>query len=193
MEKGKIGDSEIEKMRKEVILLEEIEELTLDEHEIFDDYLEMVVTFGYITMFASAFALGPAIVLVFILIETRSDIFKLESTMKRPIPAKTFHIGSWSIIIEMFCILSVFSNVIVCCFASNQIDHLFPWLSQYRDDPSTSITTVITLEHLLLFTILLIKLTRDKNPYWVDLYISRRARRSEKEALRLLEIESSEK
>lgn len=40
--------------------------------------MEMIVTFGYITMFASVFPLGAPIVLVFILVETRSDLFKIE-------------------------------------------------------------------------------------------------------------------
>lgn len=55
-----------------------MEELGKDEMEIFDDYLEMIVTFGYLSMFASVFALGATIIFVFILVETRSDIFKLE-------------------------------------------------------------------------------------------------------------------
>jgi hypothetical protein len=81
--------------------------------------MEMIVTFGYITMFASAFPPGATIVLIFILIETRSDMFKLERTMKRPIPEKTYHIGSWTVILEIFCLLAVFSNIIISSFASD--------------------------------------------------------------------------
>lgn len=88
----------------------------------------MIVTFGYITMFASVFPLGASIILIFILIEQRSDLFKIETTMKRPIPEKTHHIGSWTIILEIFCLLAVFSNIIVSCFASDQVDYLFPWM-----------------------------------------------------------------
>jgi len=67
--------------------------------EIFDDYIEMVVTFGYITMFSSVFVLSVPLVFGFILIESRSDIFKLETTIRRPLPLKTHHIGSWSVCI----------------------------------------------------------------------------------------------
>mmetsp|Transcript_35646 Transcript_35646/g.54530 ORF Transcript_35646/g.54530 Transcript_35646/m.54530 type:complete len:239 (+) Transcript_35646:1382-2098(+) len=111
------GDN-LAKKRKEFCVLWELEELERDEHEIFDDYLEMIMTFGYITMFASVFPLGATIIVIFIYIETRSDIFRLEKTLRRPIPEKTFHIGSWSAIIEIFCILAVFSNIIICCYAS---------------------------------------------------------------------------
>jgi len=79
-------------------------------------------------MFASVFPFGATIILIFILVEQRSDLFKLETTMKRPIPEKTYHIGSWTIILEIFCLLAVFSNIIVSCFASDQVDYLLPWM-----------------------------------------------------------------
>ena len=73
-------------VKKSIVMLEQIEELEKDEHEIFDDFLEMVMTFGYITMFASAFVLGATCIFIFLLIESRSDIFKLDKTKKRPMP-----------------------------------------------------------------------------------------------------------
>lgn len=112
----------------EQVIKEELEELEKDDYEQFDDYMEMIVTFGYITMFASVFPFGATIILIFILIEQRSDLFKIETTMKRPIPEKINHIGSWTIILEIFCLLAVFSNLIVSCFASDQVDYLFPWM-----------------------------------------------------------------
>ena len=102
------------------IIEEEIREVeNLEEEELFDDYLEMVMTFGYITLFTSVFSFGATLVCLFILIEVRSDIFKLETVKKRPIPQKASDIGPWSIIIELFCCLAVFSNLIVTCFTTN--------------------------------------------------------------------------
>ena len=101
-----------------MIVIQELEEIEKDDIEIFDEYIEMVVTFGYITMFGCCFVLAAPIVFIFILIESRSDIFKLEQTLKRPIPGKTHHIGSWAACISLFCFLSIFSNIIVSCYAS---------------------------------------------------------------------------
>jgi len=161
------------------LVLEELEELEKDEMEIFDDYIEMVTTFGYITMFASVFVLGAPIVFVFLLIEARNDVFKLENTLRRPIPFKTHHIGSWSHTIELFCFLSIFSNIIVSCYASNQMDYLLPWLAEYRDNESTSISTVFALEHILLLTVFALKLALDKDPQWINVYLARRAHKHE--------------
>jgi anoctamin-10 len=167
-------------------VLEELEELEKDEMEIFDDYIEMVVTFGYITMFASVFVLGAPIVFVFLLIEARSDLFKLENTLRRPIPFKTYHIGSWSNTIELFCFFSVFSNIIVSCYASNQMDYLLPWLKNYRDDSTTAITTVFVLEHVLLLTVFALKLALDKDPEWINTFLARRNHKNERQILQKL-------
>jgi hypothetical protein len=122
-----------EDKKQSMIINEELEELKRDEHEIFDDYMEMIMTFGYITMFSSAFALGATLIFIFILFEVRSDVFRIENTCRRPIPTKAHTIGSWATTIELFCSLSVFSNLIVSCFASDQIDALFPWIAGLRN------------------------------------------------------------
>ena len=70
-------------------------------------------------MFTSVFSFGATLIFLFIMIEARSDIFRMEMTCKRPIPEKSNTIGSWVHTIELFCILSVFSNLIVTCFASD--------------------------------------------------------------------------
>ena len=178
LDKSSTDGPAIDEKKQKLIVLTELEELERDEHEIFDDYLEMVITFGYITMFASVFPLGAAIIVLFIYIETRSDVFRLEKNLRRPIPEKTFHIGSWSFIIEIFCILAVFSNIIICCYASKQIDHLLPWMLEYRDNEKTSLITVGCIENTLLISIFILKLTFDVTPEWVNVYLARKAYRS---------------
>lgn len=166
--------------RQALILLEELEELEKDELEIFDDFLEMIVTFGYITMFGSSFSLSAPLSFVFILIEARSDMFKLERTLKRPLPGKTHHIGSWGYCLQLFCFLSVFSNIIVSCYASRQMDNLIPWLASYKDDSKTAVATVFALEHVLLLTVFSLKLFLDRDPEWINVFYARRAYRLER-------------
>ena len=146
----------------------------------------MVVTFGYITMFASVFVLGAPCIFLFILIESRSDIFRIEETCRRPIPGKTHHIGSWSVIIQLFCFLAIFSNIIISCYASDQMDQILPWLKSYKDDSATAMTTVFCLEHLLLLSIFMLKLLLDKEPEWIGIFLARRSYKSEVEKIRRL-------
>jgi len=118
-QKNEKGDKVMDQNKKELIIIEELEELDKEDMEIFDDFIEMIITFGYITMFGCCFVLSAPILFVFIMIESRSDIFKLEKTLRRPLPVKTNHIGSWAVCMQLFCFLSIFSNIIVSCYASN--------------------------------------------------------------------------
>ena len=185
------NQSKEEQNKKKLVILEELEEIERDDMEQFDDYMEMVVTFGYITMFASVFTLGATCIFIFILLETRSDLFKLEKTMKRPIPEKTHHIGSWTVIIEIFCFLAVFSNIIITCYASDQIDYLLPWMKDLKSNDSVSIFTIFILEHILLMTVFSLKVFLDHKPGWVLKFEARRHIKQEQDQLRRISTISS--
>lgn len=110
------------KSRKQIadaIIEEELAELEKDEIEQFDDYLEMIMTFGYITLFASAFPFGTTLTSVFIYLETKSDMFKMERTSRRPLSKKAHDIGTWEIALDILTIMSVFTNIVLCCYASD--------------------------------------------------------------------------
>ena len=52
-------------------------EVEMDEYELFDDYIEMLINFGYITLFASAFPLASFVTAFANVVEYRSDCWKL--------------------------------------------------------------------------------------------------------------------
>jgi hypothetical protein len=106
----------------------------MGDYDTFDDFLEMIITFGYVTLFAAAFPLASFISMIFIYFEARSDLFKLEKLMKRPRVKKAWNIGSWIWVLEFMAITSIFTNIILFTFASDQIDHLLPFLAKYRND-----------------------------------------------------------
>merc|ERR1711918_142008 len=100
----------------------ELHELEKDEVELFDDYLEMIMTYGYITLFAAAFPFGAGITCIFLYIEIRTDIFKLEKLARRPLSVKTNTIGTWEFALKVLTYGSIFTNLMLSCFASDQID-----------------------------------------------------------------------
>ena len=61
------------------------------------DYLEMVLQFGYVTLFASAFPLAPAICVVANSIELIADSVKLGCLRRRPRPERSSSIGGWGV------------------------------------------------------------------------------------------------
>lgn len=69
--------------------------------EEFDDYLEMVIEFGYVTMFASAFPLAAVWQFAYNWIEMKSDAFKLCFLCQRPVVARENGIGSWEYVLKI--------------------------------------------------------------------------------------------
>lgn len=116
--KVKEEEQKIDKNTQEYIDHKEMEELEKNEHEPFDEYLEMIITFGYITLFATAFPLASTISIVFLYLESRADIYKLEKLSKRPLVHKTSTIGSWQYVLEFIAFLSIFTNIILFTYAS---------------------------------------------------------------------------
>lgn len=60
---------------RSAVELQAITEHEADEYDTFDDYLEMILQFAYITLFSHAFPLAPLISIVHNLIEQRSDLY----------------------------------------------------------------------------------------------------------------------
>ena len=61
---------------------------------LFDEYLEMVIQYGFITLFVVAFPLGPLFAFLNNIIEIRIDAFKFLTQFRRPLPKKAQDIGN---------------------------------------------------------------------------------------------------
>ena len=65
--------------------------------DTFEDYLEMLIQFGYVTLFSSAFPLAALCAFLNNIIEIRSDAFKLCMTLQRPFGQRVESIGIWQV------------------------------------------------------------------------------------------------
>ncbi|XP_071829205.1 anoctamin-4-like isoform X4 [Apostichopus japonicus] len=88
---------------------------------LFKEYLEMVVQFGFTTIFVAAFPLAPFFALLNNLIEIRLDAFKFISQLRRPYAARAQDIGAWYAILLAIGNLSVLTNALVLAFTSEFI------------------------------------------------------------------------
>lgn len=68
-------------------------EYDADEYDVHEDIMEMVVQFGYLTLFAPAWPLMPLGFLLNNWVELRGDFFKLSSESQRPPPIRADSIG----------------------------------------------------------------------------------------------------
>ena len=82
----------------------------------FKDYGEMVIQFGYCTMFVAAFPLAPILALVNNVIELRVDAWKLCQVHRRPFPVGAEDIGTWYSFLELMSTLAVITNMALFAF-----------------------------------------------------------------------------
>lgn len=91
---------------------------------LFNEYLEVMIQFGFITIFAVAFPLAPLFALINNIFEIRLDARKFLLYYRRPNPRRAKGIGTWYNIMQVICRLSILSNAFIIAFSSNFIPKL---------------------------------------------------------------------
>ncbi|KAI1803411.1 DUF590-domain-containing protein [Daldinia bambusicola] len=92
--KGK-SSSEIDVPEEHEFLERVRHEAILETYDVTVDYREMVVQFGYLSLFSSVWPLTPLCFFINNWVELRSDAVKIAVTSKRPIPWRDDSIGPW--------------------------------------------------------------------------------------------------
>lgn len=158
-------------------------QMELEPYEKFDDYMEMVIQFGYVVLFASAFPLAAVLSVLCNLIELKSDLFKLTYVMQRPLVVRTDTIGIWQSILTSIVWVSAMTNVLIIGFTTHQLAQIFPSLYQSDYQAPTNgmgrwiVASVVVLEHVILFLVQSIFLLVRPVPEAVRIEIQRRERR----------------
>ncbi|KAF2360317.1 Anoctamin [Trinorchestia longiramus] len=127
----------------------------------FEDYLEMLIQFGYVMLFSSAFP--PAAVCAFLnnIIEIRSDAFKLCCVFQRPFPQRVASIGVWQDAMEFLGLLGIIVNCMLIG-QSGQVHRMFPDMTTTQ-----TILLIIVLEHAMVALKYAISYAIPDVPEWV--------------------------
>ncbi|KAM4523509.1 anoctamin-6-like [Fundulus diaphanus] len=91
---------------------------------LFYEYLEMVIQFGFVTLFVASFPLAPVLALINNLFEIRIDAWKITTQFRRIVPEKAQDIGAWQPILQGIAILAVATNAMIIAFTSDMIPRL---------------------------------------------------------------------
>ena len=130
----------------------------------FGDYAELVIQFGYTTLFVTAFPLAPLFAFVNNFIEIRTDGFTLLHHTRRPWPTGASDIGIWMSFLEFMSNASAVTNAV---------------LVAYTNDTFANLTTVTRLllfacyEYALIGLKLTYQITVDDVPDHVLLQVAR--------------------
>lgn len=124
---------------------------------LLNEYLEVVMNFGYIIFFCVAFPLGPIIYWIFNILEIKGDAYKFFVLFKRPFPRAVENIGVWSDIMSFMSIIGVVTNTALMIFTENIFN--LPMTDRWG--------VFIVVEHVLMFTMVMMLNYYPKQSYFM--------------------------
>jgi len=117
---------------------------------VFDEYSEMIMQFGYVTMFAAAFPLAPTLALANNIIELRTDALKMLTLTRRPPYECASSIGNWLDIMELVASLGIVTNVAILGFTSDGLKYFVPALQSAVHGDYIRLWLIVLIEHTLI-------------------------------------------
>ena len=88
-----------------------------------DDYMEVVIGYGYIVLFGAAFPFVTVIALVLSVLELKVDAWKLCNVTIRPFPSRSRSIGVWTKITQTMAIVGAGTNAAIIIFTTDVFDY----------------------------------------------------------------------
>ncbi|XP_021113372.1 anoctamin-10 isoform X3 [Heterocephalus glaber] len=109
----------------------------------FDDYLELFLQFGYVSLFSCVYPLAAAFAVLNNFTEVNSDALKMCRVFKRPFSEPSASIGVWQLAFETMSVIAVVTNCALIGM-SPQVNAVFP------DSKTELVLIVVVVEHVLL-------------------------------------------
>jgi len=89
-----------------------------------DDMSEMIVQFGYVTMFVIALPITPLLAFINNVIELKVDGYKIVKESQRPHPNGSSGLGAWNGVLSFFSLVSVGTNVALITWRTEVVREL---------------------------------------------------------------------
>ncbi|XP_033618531.1 anoctamin-10 isoform X3 [Fukomys damarensis] len=109
----------------------------------FDDYLELFLQFGYVSLFSCVYPLAAAFAVINNFTEVNSDALKMCRVFKRPFSEPSSSIGVWQLAFETMSVISVVTNCALIGM-SPQVNAVFP------ESKTDLVLIVVAVEHAIL-------------------------------------------
>ncbi|XP_073687705.1 anoctamin-10 [Garra rufa] len=130
---------------------------------LFAEYIELLVQFGYLSLFSCVYPLTAPLLLLNNLTEIRTDAYKLCKLFNKPFSAPVANMGVWQVAFEVLSFISVMSNCWLLL--------LSPRVKDLTEDASLSSSQVLVIavivEHVLIMVKMILALMIPDEPDWV--------------------------
>ena len=89
-----------------------------------EDYMELMIQFGYLCLFAISFPISYLLALITNCLEIQVDKLKLLRFKRRPIPESAADIGTWFFILDFISFAGIFTNSGLIAYAGKVSDDI---------------------------------------------------------------------
>jgi hypothetical protein len=142
-----------------------------EEKESYQDYAEMVIQYGFVTLFVCAFPLTPLLALANNALELHVDAFKLCTHRKRPVPRSAESIGNWGVFMAVQSSVAVVTNLALVIFVSDLLE-------EYSF--SVKMLSFVCFEHVLLVLKSLVQSVIPDSPEKIKQLVARQKHTTDK-------------
>ena len=102
------------------------DELLRGDFNIDEEYMQLALQYGFISMFSIAFPLAPLCVFVSNLIHSKLDISRFFTSKRYQLQFNRSRIGIWQSIFDYISFASIITNVFILCFVTSNLDTYIP-------------------------------------------------------------------
>ena len=165
---------------KKVDTTEILHQSDCEEVEIYDDYMELVIEFGFLTLFAESFILAPIAILILNRLEKYSDITRFKTFVRRPEFMRKRNIGMWQHILQVQSVIAIFTNLSLTLMVTNDNVHVQYLRSFLRDEDLSKENKLsfklsfFVVEHAVLALLCILWVIMNPLASWVDMFLKRR-------------------
>ncbi|KAM9470538.1 anoctamin-10 isoform 1-T2 [Clarias gariepinus] len=132
---------------------------------LFLEYIELLVQFGYLSLFSCVYPLTAVLLLINNITEIRGDAYKICRLFRKPFSPPEASIGVWQVAFETLAFVSVISN----CW----LLFLAPRIRAFTLDAGLNLSTVliffILVEHVLIVAKLILAFIIPDEPDWIQI------------------------
>ena len=129
--------------------------------QVYWEFNEMAIQFGYVTMFAAAAPWAATLCLVNNAIERKADAMNMLYGRQRPSYVGASSIGAWSTVFEVLSFLAIVSNIAIVGVTSHSLGEI------YQLNRQQVLWMCLILEHSILVLKFYVQVRVNDAPLWV--------------------------
>uniref|UniRef100_A0A4W4GBP8 Anoctamin n=1 Tax=Electrophorus electricus TaxID=8005 RepID=A0A4W4GBP8_ELEEL len=130
---------------------------------LFAEYIELLVQFGYLSLFSCVYPLTALLLLLNNITEIRGDAYKICHLFRKPFAPPEASIGVWQTAFELLGFFSVLSN----CWLFLMAPRVRAFLQNAAFSPAGVLLLAVFIEHVLIVVKLILAFMIPDEPDWV--------------------------